>query len=130
MIIKTILRKFFDGFGKYRIYFTRGYSTYFGLFLTLFNTSVLAYNFVIINTPFLYFLFGRFWIFTLVFVVVLVSFGTLLGRFDFKRGSYKKEVLVVAEVNPIWQRVFKSLDSINEQLGSIEERLKKLEEKN
>ena len=126
MKIRKVARKMFDGLGKYRLFFARGYQIYFAIFLTLFNTSVLAYNFVIIKVPFLSNIIKSFWIFTMIFLIVLISFSIIMGKFDFKRGTYRKETEVVAKYNPIWQKVYADFDYIKKALGELKEEMDEL----
>jgi len=128
MNIKTrkILRKSIDRFGVYRLYFMRGYGLYFAIVLTLVNTSLIVYNFLIIKIPPLLNLFAHFWVFALAFLLGLIPFATIIGFFDFKRGTYRKEQLRVMELNPIWDIVFKRFDKTDKELQELKEQVKTL----
>lgn len=125
--MNKIARRFFDILGEYRLYFSRGYSFYFAIFLTLFNTSVIAYEFVVKDSPFMSSIFTRQVTFVSAFLVVLVSSSTALGKFDYMRGTYKSETETVMKYNPIWQKVFKILTRQDKKLDNIIERFEKLE---
>ena len=126
-IVNRIARRFLDILGEYRLYFSRGYSFYFAIFLSLFSTSVIAYEFVVKDSPFMSSIFTRQITFILAFLVVLVSSSTALGKFDYMRGTYKSETETVMKYNPIWQKVFKIFNKQDKKFDYIIERLEKLE---
>lgn len=124
--LRKLLRKIINHFGVYRLYFTRGYGLYFALILTIINTSILFYNFIVIKVPFLLNIFGQFWVFTTLFVMLLIPAGVIIGYLDYKRGPYRQEQLEIKKRSPVWKEVFEDFEQLKKELRELKEEIRSL----
>jgi len=123
MKAKKMGRKFFDWFGKNKLYFLRGYNQYFQLPIGLINSSAIMY-YLIIDSISTVPEWLRYWMFIAVFLNVIILFGWFVGRFDYRRGTFKKEQLTFVEQSPIWKKVYANQERIEKKLDKLLEEIK------
>jgi hypothetical protein len=70
----------------------------------------------------------RFSYFFILFVFIYVPISILVGKFDLKRGTFRGEVGVVLEVNPIWIKQFKNQEKIISEQKELREELEEIKE--
>lgn len=113
------MRNILNGIGKYKLYFLRGYQGYFALLLSLFNSTIIIYKLLLEDFSILP-SWIRYSYFAIIFISVLIIIGIIIGKFDMKRGTFNQEQETFAEHSPIWQRIFKQLDTIEGYLDEQE----------
>lgn len=122
MKIRKIARTTLDLIGQYKLYFLRGYQGYFALILSVVNTSAIMYYLIIDNLTAI-----PDWIrystFSAIFIILLLFGGIIVGRFDMRRGTFRREQEELGKRSPLWSRVFKQLDRIEKRLDEIERRI-------
>lgn len=87
---------------RWWVYFRRGYATYLGFPLSFLNFLIIVYRLVIEPSP-LAKGFPTFLEFCVLMAGGLGFLAILLGRYDYWRGSYPREVTVMARQHPFFR---------------------------
>ena len=102
-----------------KTYFIRGHSQWFAYIISLLNFVSIFYYLVINNLSFIPDWF-RFTYFIIIFVCTYFPITAFVGWYDFKKGTYKVEQNLVAEISPLWKKLFSQLDLISQRLDQLE----------
>jgi hypothetical protein len=113
-MVKKTLRKTIDRGARLRQYFLRGHSNWFALAFSLINFTLIFYNLLFVNLFFIPDIFKSYSIFFLIFGICYFPTAAMIGWLDFKKGTYKEEQRLSLEISPIWQEVFKKLNSLED----------------
>jgi len=122
--IRTVINKF----GRLKLYFLRGHSQWFVYVFSLTNFSLLFYNFLFKNLRFIPEALKQFYIFFSLFIILYVPIAMIIGYFDFKKGTFKAEQMVMLEMSPIWKKMFIEINIIRNQLDIIQKEVNDLKE--
>ncbi|MHA2290700.1 MAG: hypothetical protein ACXACK_00905 [Candidatus Hodarchaeales archaeon] len=128
-MVKVILRKTVDRGARIKQYFLRGHNNWFALVFSLLNFTLIFYNLLFINLFFIPEILKSYSIFFLVFGSLYFPLAAVLGWLDFKKGTYRAEIALTREISPIWQEVFKKLDSLDEKNHLLLSEIQRLEKK-
>ena len=120
---KYMVRKGLDKFGRLRLYFIAGHTRWFIFIISLTQFGLIFYNFMWIHLDFIPNQFKGVFVFFLLWFLFYFPFATVFGYFDLTRGTYKAEVNVSLEVNPIWKRLFQELAELRKSIDEIEKQL-------
>ncbi|MHA1303214.1 MAG: hypothetical protein ACTSQE_05655 [Candidatus Heimdallarchaeaceae archaeon] len=118
--VKTQARETLDFLGRIRVYFLRGHNSWFYLMFYFVNFTLIFYNLLLEK---LYFMpdWMSFWKFGLFFILVYPPVAILVGRFDFRKGTYKGEQQVQLAVNPLWRKNFQRMDELENQIRELKD---------
>ncbi|MHA1910589.1 MAG: hypothetical protein ACTSYA_02735 [Candidatus Kariarchaeaceae archaeon] len=103
----------------FRTYFIRGHSQWFAYGISLINFVSIFYYLVIDKLSIIPDWF-RFTYFILFFVCTYFPLTTFVGWYDYKKGTYRVEQNLVAEISPLWQKLYKQLDLLHEKIDLLE----------
>ena len=128
MLLKTriISRKILDNIGKYKMFFLRGHNSWFYFIFWLVSFTTIIYKLLLEDSimpewmHFSYFFF--------LFIIVYVPLAIVVGRFDYKKGTFRGEVNVSLEVNPLIQKQFKNQETIILEQKQLRAELEKIKE--
>lgn len=123
---RTIMRKLLNGVGKFKVYFLRGHNSWFYFAFWLVNFTIIIYKLLLEDIILPEWM--RFSYFFLLFCFIYVPLAILIGRFDFKRGTFRGEMDVTLDVNPIVQKQFKNQEKIISEQKELREELEELKE--
>lgn len=121
---KRLARKGLDRLGRLRQYFLAGHSRWFVFIIGLTQFGLIFYNFMWINLDFIPNQLKNVFVFFILWFGFYFPFATMFGYFDLIRGTYKAEVNVSLEVNPIWKRHFAELAELKKVVDEIKKELK------
>jgi len=113
------MKKSINIFGKYRLYFLRGYSQYFALLISIYSHGLIIYNFSIGSISFLSWI-NRFIYFFMVFVTLLLLLSIIIGSFDYRKGSFNEEQKTFGKHSPLWSELFERLERIEKRIEELE----------
>jgi len=88
---------------RWWIYFRRGHNILVLGIWTLANTTII-YVLLGDEMPLIYALFASIMIFALVLWPIYFTAATILGRWDFKKGTYPTEAVIAFTNNPEWNK--------------------------
>ncbi len=126
MKIRKNLRTLLNTVGKFKMYFLRGHNSWFYFIFWLVNFTIIIYKLLLEDLFMPEWM--RFSYFFILFVFIYVPISILVGKFDLKRGTFRGEVGVVLEVNPIWIKQFKNQEKIISEQKELREELEELKE--
>lgn len=106
------LRKFVDKASLVRFYFLRGYQVYLAFPLTLINTSLIVYNFLIKKLP----IEIGYIQFVSLFLFILAPLGFVVGYLDCRKGLYQREMEEAFKINPVYKNIMKGLNRIEKKI--------------
>ena len=108
----------------YRIwtYFRRGYTAYFTFLIGFLNFVVIQYSLLIQRYPILQEIFPNMYTFAAFAVIVIGGVTTLIGWWDYKRGSVQEETRLTALANPEWRWLKQKIERIEKELEEIKKR--------
>jgi len=124
--IRKGLRKTLDTTGKFKMYFLRGHNSWFYFAFWLVNFTIIIYKLLLEDLVMPEWM--RFSYFFILFIFIYIPLATIIGKFDYKRGTFRGEANLSLEVNPIIQKQFANQEAIILEQQKIREELKKLEE--
>lgn len=99
-------------------YFKRAHSAYFSFIIQIFNFTNLFFLLLIavgILKPIL----SHYLFLLLLLITVYLPVSIIIGKWDFKHGSYITLSMIAREHNPIYQELFKQLDRLEEKVNQI-----------
>lgn len=126
MKVRKTLRKILDKTGKYKQYFLRGHNSWFYFAFWLVNFTIIIYKLLLEDIALPEWM--RFSYFFIVFVFLYVPLAVLVGRFDFRRGTFRGEANLSLEVNPIIQKQFANQEKILSEQKELRAELEKIKE--
>ncbi len=126
MKVRKNLRTLLNTVGKFKMYFLRGHNSWFYFIFWLVNFTIIIYKLLLEDLFMPEWM--RFSYFFILFVFIYVPISILVGKFDLKRGTFRGEVGVVLEVNPIWVQQFKNQETIISEQKELREELEELKE--
>lgn len=85
-----------------RAYAARAYGSWMGPFFSIGTFLLVSYDDVLALFPQLAAVFANAFIFMFIGLPIVISILVLLGRWDFKKGSYPAEVTLGWDYNPKW----------------------------
>jgi len=124
MRFRSVLRRFLDKSGKYKMYFLRGHNSWFYFAFYIINFTVIIYKLLLEDLSLPDWM--NFSYFFLLFVFLYIPISTIVGMLDYKKGTFRGEALLSLEVNPITQKMFENQELILKQQKELEDQLKKL----
>ncbi len=119
---KTQARETLDFIGRMKVYFLRGHNSWFYFIFYFVNFTLIFYNLLIEKLYFIPSWFS-FWKFALLFFFLYPPIAITVGRFDYRKGTYKGEQQVQQAVNPLWRENFERLTALEENLKEIKKEL-------
>lgn len=118
-VSKTVLRKKIDSLARIKQYFLRGHSSWFALMLSLVQFTLIAYNDLFEKLFFVPDILKSYFLFFLIFIITYFPLVTFFGYMDYRKGTFKAEQKLAAEMSPVWKEVFGRLDSIEKKMDEI-----------
>lgn len=109
-MIKKVVNKLIDLW----IYFRRGHGVYLSLVAWAINFVVIQHRLFISSIPEFLEMFPNIFVFGLSFLTIYGTLATVIGYFDYKRGSAPKEAKLISEVNPWISDLAESIVIISE----------------
>ncbi len=106
-----------ERFYRYWVYFRRGHGVHLALIVALLNFLVIQYRLLIQLVKPLDVLFPSLTIFALAFIPTYAIIATLLGWWDYKRGTVRTEAVVGVEANPYFRDVATALELMAQGRG-------------
>ena len=88
-----------DKIFRWMIYFKRAHG-WFALCFAFMNFIIIQYRLLIEKVDFLKDIFPHLWLFAVSFVLIYTPLAVLVGRYDYKKATLRKET----ECNPYWRR--------------------------
>lgn len=126
MKVRKTLRKFLDVTGRHKQYFLRGHNSWFYFAFWLVNFTVIIYKLLLEDVVLPEWL--RFSYFFVLFILIYIPLAIFVGRFDFKRGTFRGEVNLIRKVNPIWVQQFENQETIILEQKELRKELAKIKE--
>ena len=99
--------------------FRMGHNIYLSFLLSFMNFLLISYTFLVSQIPFLNELFPGILEFAVVGALVYVPTSVAIGHFHNKK-QLGTDLLIQAEKNPYFERIFKRLDTIEKKLENLE----------
>lgn len=124
MKLRPILRKVLDTSGKYKMYFLRGHNSWFYFVFWLVNFTVIIYKLLLEDLSLPEWM--SFPFFFSLFILIYIPLATIVGKLDYRKGTFRGEALLSLEVNPITQMLVANQESIIKKQKELEEQIKKL----
>jgi hypothetical protein len=107
-------------FWRARTYFFRGHNAWFQFFLAMFNFLVIQYQLFIVGFNLEWLVANSFLVFSVSFMTVYMSISVLVGRWDYKRGSYKMDATIQTLANPPIKELIEDVKEIKTLLKEKE----------
>lgn len=102
-------------FWRARTYFFRGHNAWTQFFVAMSQFLIVAYQLFILNYGLEGF-FPNIFVFAFIFMSLYITVATLLGRWDYKRGSFKTDATIQTLANPIFKKMVDDIQDMKENL--------------
>jgi len=126
--VKKNKSKFWDKLYRYRAYALRGHSSWFLYLVWAISNISIIYVLLGSQIPILYQLFPNIIFFGLIFSVIYIILATLLGYWDYTRGTFAQEVTIIFKNNPEWIELRADVNELKSLKELIQKVIDKLEE--
>jgi len=97
--------KLWDKLLTYKVYAMRGYVSLVGWIITIGTFTMVLYENLIINFPWIETIFTNVFVFVLLTIPIGLVLLAFLGRWDYKRGTFPKEGGESFRNNPEWKEL-------------------------
>ena len=122
---KSLIRKWIDKLSILKQYFLRGHNSWFALGFALINFTLIFYQLFLVNLYFIPKYLKSYFVFVIIFSIIYFPLATLIGFFDFKKGTYSAEQNLQKEISPVWKELFSRINRIEQDNKKIIELLSK-----
>lgn len=126
MKVRKALRTSLNNLGKYKMYFLRGHNSWFYFVFWLVSFTTIIYKLLLEDLTLPDWM--KFSYFFIFFILVYIPIAVIIGRFDYRRGTFRGEVNLSLEVNPIIQKQFQNQELIISEQRRLSEELEKIKE--
>lgn len=109
-----------DRFWRARTYFFRGHNAWTQFFVAMTQFLIVAYQLFVLNYG-LEKIFPNILVFAIIFMSIYMTVATLLGWWDYKRGSYKTDATIQTLANPILKQLIDDVKYIKKKLDEQDE---------
>lgn len=128
MVTKLFMRKSIDKFSITKQYFLRGHNSWFSLFFSLTNFTIIFFKLLLENLSFVPEFLKSYLVFVIIFSLIYFPLSTIIGYLDFKKGTFSAEQTLQKEISPVWQELFFKIDRLEEENQKLLELVSTLKE--
>lgn len=125
---KFPIRTIIDRGSRYKQYFLRGHNQWFALAFSLINFTLIFYKLLLENLVFIPDHLKSYTLFLILFGLTYFPFATIIGFYDFKKGTFNAEQKLSREISPIWKELFSRIEKLENNGADLLKILEKLEE--
>ena len=125
---KFPFRKIIDRGSRYKQYFLRGHNQWFALAFSLINFTLIFYKLLLENLVFIPDYLKSYTLFVILFGLTYFPLATIIGFYDFKKGTFNAEQKLSREISPIWKELFSRIEKLENNGVDSLKILEKLEE--
>jgi hypothetical protein len=126
---KSNTRIVIDRGSRIKQYFLRGHNQWFALAFSLINFTLIFYKLLLENLVFIPDYLKSYALFVILFGLTYFPFATIIGYYDYKKGTFNAEQNLAKEISPIWKELFSRIEKLENNGENVIAILEKLEEK-
>ncbi|MHA2104725.1 MAG: hypothetical protein ACW981_14960 [Candidatus Hodarchaeales archaeon] len=126
---KSNARTVIDRGSRVKQYFLRGHNQWFALAFSLINFTLIFYKLLLENLVFIPDYLKSYALFVILFGLTYFPFATIIGYYDFKKGTFTAEQNLSREISPIWNELFSRIEKLENNGENLLKILEKLDEK-
>lgn len=112
-----------------RVYAARAYASWVGWIFTISTFLIVSYDDILEIFPWLVTIFPNVFVFVIIGLPIILSMLVIIGKWDFKGGSYKPEAIIGWQENPEWMDFLEDFESFKTDMkDKLTESYKKIED--